>query len=112
MVNPWLNGNARGGLPLWVPNARRGFVGCGVVPFPGRIMDSRAMGQPPPFDIAIPAPRVGPTPRWIRVRAGETWLADSRRASLLAWYGPGMLPTYCFPADDVRVDLLREGADG
>lgn len=70
------------------------------------------MGQPLPFDMAIPAPRVEPTPRWIRVRAGETWLADSRRASLLAWYGPGMLPTYCFPAGDVRVDLLCEGADG
>ncbi len=34
-------------------------------------------------------------------------MADSRRARLLAWYGPGMLPTYCFPADDVRIDLLR-----
>ena len=70
------------------------------------------MSRSPSFDIPIPVPRVEPTPRWIRVRAGETWLADSRRASLLAWYGPGMLPTYCFPADDVRVDLLREGRDG
>ncbi len=54
-----------------------------------------------------PAPRVEPTPRWVRVRAGDTWLADSRRALLLVWYGPGMLPTYCFPADDVRTDLVR-----
>ena len=54
----------------------------------------------------LPAPRVEPTPRWVRVRAGDTWIADSRRALLLAWYGPGMLPTYCFPADDVRTDLL------
>jgi uncharacterized protein (DUF427 family) len=68
--------------------------------------------RPPPFDMPIPVPRVEPTPRWIRVRGGQTWLADSRRASLLAWYGPGMLPTYCFPAEDVRVDLLREGDDG
>jgi uncharacterized protein (DUF427 family) len=33
-------------------------------------------------------------------------VADSRRALLLAWYGPDMLPTYCFPADDVRTDLV------
>ena len=55
----------------------------------------------------VPAPRVEPSPRWVRVRAGDRWVADSRRALLLAWYGPGMLPTYCFPADDVRIDLLR-----
>ena len=54
----------------------------------------------------VPAPRVEPSPRWIRVRAGGEWVADSRRALLLAWYGPGMLPTYCFPPEDVRVDLL------
>jgi uncharacterized protein (DUF427 family) len=53
-----------------------------------------------------PAPRLEPTPRWVRVRAGDEWVADSRRALLLAWYGPNMLPTYCFPAEDVRIDLL------
>ncbi len=55
----------------------------------------------------LPSPRVEPTPRWVRVRAGDVWVADSRRALLLAWYGPGMLPTYCFPDDDVRTDLIR-----
>jgi uncharacterized protein (DUF427 family) len=64
----------------------------------------------PPFDIAVPSPRVEPTPRWVRVRAGDEVIADSRRALLLAWYGPGMLPTYCFPPDDVRTDLLRPSA--
>jgi uncharacterized protein (DUF427 family) len=54
----------------------------------------------------VPAPRVEPSPRWIRVRSGDQWVADSRRALLLAWYGPGMLPTYCIPAEDVRTDLL------
>jgi uncharacterized protein (DUF427 family) len=34
-------------------------------------------------------------------------IANSRRALLLAWYGPGMLPTYCLPAGDVRTDLLE-----
>lgn len=55
-------------------------------------------------------PRVEPTARWIRVRAGDTVLADSKRAHLLAWYGPGMLPTYCLPPEDVRTDLLRPSA--
>src|SRR5689334_5075762 len=50
--------------------------------------------------------RVEPTPRWVRVRLGTTLIADSRRALLLVRFGPGMLPTYCFPADDVRTDLL------
>ena len=54
----------------------------------------------------VPAPRVEPTPRWIRVRADGQWVADSRRALLLARYGPGLLPTYCIPAEDVRTDLL------
>ena len=63
-------------------------------------------------DMGLPAPRVEPTPRWVRVRAGDVWIADSRRALLLAWYGPGMLPTYCFPADDVRADLLAPSPVG
>jgi uncharacterized protein (DUF427 family) len=54
----------------------------------------------------VPAAHVEPTPRWVRVRAGGEWVADSRRALLLAWYGPGKLPTYCIPAEDVRTDLL------
>jgi uncharacterized protein (DUF427 family) len=54
----------------------------------------------------LPAPHVEPTPRWIRVRAGDTWIADSRRAQLLTWYGPGRLPTYFLPSEDVRTDLL------
>ena len=54
----------------------------------------------------LPAAHLEPTPRWVRVRAGGEWVADSRRALLLAWYGPDRLPTYCFPVDDVRTDLL------
>lgn len=53
-----------------------------------------------------PRPRVEPSPRWVRVKAGDVEIANSRRALLLSRYGPGMLPTYCFPAEDVRTDLL------
>lgn len=62
------------------------------------------------WTIQVPPPRIEPTARWIRVRAGGSEIANSRRAVLLAWYGPGMLPTYCFPAEDVRTDLLRLSA--
>lgn len=61
---------------------------------------------PPAFDIESPPFRVEPTPRWIRVRAGGEWIADSRRALLLSWHGPGTLPTYCLPGEAVRTDLL------
>jgi uncharacterized protein (DUF427 family) len=54
----------------------------------------------------LPPARLEPSPRWIRVRADGEWVADSRRAMLLAWYGPDRLPTYCIPAEDVRTDLL------
>lgn len=56
--------------------------------------------------VQLPPPHVEPTPRWIRVLAGDTPVADSKRALLLSWYGPGRLPTYCLPADDVRTELL------
>jgi uncharacterized protein (DUF427 family) len=58
-----------------------------------------------------PPPRLEPTPRWIRVRAGDTWIADSRRAQLLVWFGPGRLPTYVFPPEDVRTDLIGPAGD-
>jgi uncharacterized protein (DUF427 family) len=62
------------------------------------------------WTVELPPVRVEPTPRWVRVRAGDVWLADSRAALLLAWYGPGMLPTYCFPTRDVRTEHLVPAA--
>ena len=59
------------------------------------------------WNIQIPEAAVEPTKRWIRVRLGDTVVADSRDAKLLRWYGPGKLPTYCFPPDAVRTDLLE-----
>ena len=59
------------------------------------------------WKVELPPPAVESSPRWVRVRAGDVVVADSRRAQLLIWYGPGMLPTYCLPPDDVRTDLLH-----
>ena len=58
------------------------------------------------WTIEVPPPRVEPTPRWVRVRAAREFIADSRHALLLSWYGPGMLPTYCFPEAHVRTEVL------
>jgi uncharacterized protein (DUF427 family) len=63
----------------------------------------------------MPEPYVEPTDRWIRVRHGDRWVADSRRALLLIRYPPhgGRLPTYALPAGDVDVAaaeaLLADG---
>jgi uncharacterized protein (DUF427 family) len=74
------------------------------------------VSEPRSWTFELPPAHVQPTPRWIRVRAGRTEIANSRRALLLAWYGPGKLPTYCLPAEDVRQDLLHPhgtpGRDG
>ena len=50
-------------------------------------------------------PHVEPTPRRIRVRVGGELVADTERARLLIQYGPGGLPTYHLPRDDVRPGL-------
>ncbi|MDQ3729387.1 MAG: DUF427 domain-containing protein [Actinomycetota bacterium] len=71
------------------------------------------MSGPPQFDFGNVEPRVEPTPRWIRVRAGDQWIADSRNALLYVRYGPGTLPTYCFPdeaVNKVAVESLPDGA--
>lgn len=60
--------------------------------------------------IAVPSPAVEPSPRWVRVKFGGAIIADSKRVLLLRQYGSGRLPTYCFPAGDVRTDLLEPAA--
>ncbi len=60
-----------------------------------------------------PLPYVEPSPRRVRVRLGDTVVADSDRAQLLVQYGPGGLPTYYLPRADVRPGVLvDETADG
>ena len=58
----------------------------------------------------LPGPRVEPTPRRIRVRLGGELVADSDRAQLLLQYGPGGLPTYYLPLDDVKDGCLSDEA--
>jgi uncharacterized protein (DUF427 family) len=54
---------------------------------------------------------VEPTQRWIRVKLGHQVIADTRRGLLLIEYGgPGRLPTYYVPREDVRMDLLEPSA--
>jgi uncharacterized protein (DUF427 family) len=55
---------------------------------------------------------VEPTGRRIRVRLGGRLVADSTRALLLIQYGPGGLPTYYVPLDDVAADALVDEARG
>jgi uncharacterized protein (DUF427 family) len=55
-------------------------------------------------------PAVEHSPRWIRVKFGGAVIADSRRTLLLCQYGgPGQMPTYYFPQEDVRMDALISG---
>jgi uncharacterized protein (DUF427 family) len=54
----------------------------------------------------LPDPFVEPTLRRIRVRLANQVVADSYRAQLLVQYGPGGLPTYYLPRDDIADDVL------
>jgi uncharacterized protein (DUF427 family) len=53
-----------------------------------------------------PLPYVESSPRRVRVRLGGLVVADSSRAQLLIQYGPGHLPTYYLPREDVRPGTL------
>jgi uncharacterized protein (DUF427 family) len=62
--------------------------------------------------ISLPPDSVEPTGRRIRVRLGGRLVADSTRALLLLQYGPGGLPTYYVPLEDVTADALVDEARG
>jgi len=58
-------------------------------------------------DFVIPPPLIEPTRRRIRVRLGNTLVADSEQALLLIQFGgKDFLPTYYLPLSDVRPDVL------
>ena len=56
----------------------------------------------------LPLPYVEASPRRVRVRLGGVVVADSTRPQLLIQYGPGRLPTYFLPRDDVRPGVLTD----
>ena len=62
------------------------------------------------YDSLLSGPLVEPTPRWVRVKFGGDIIADSRRVLLLRQYGPGRLPTYFFPLQDVQQEALTPGS--
>src|SRR3989442_1379205 len=53
--------------------------------------------------------RFEPSPRRVRVRFGNTLVADSQRVMLLL--EPKKLGIYYFPQDDVRMDLLTRAGE-
>ena len=53
--------------------------------------------------------RFEPTPRRVRTVLNGTTVAGTRRAMLL--WEPRRLPVYCFPRDDVRMDLLDRSGE-
>ncbi|HEU4346870.1 MAG TPA: DUF427 domain-containing protein [Actinoplanes sp.] len=60
-----------------------------------------------------PPPLVEPTPRRIRVRLGDTVVADSERAQFLGQFGGrDGLPSYYLPLEDVRPGVLVDESDG
>jgi len=71
----------------------------------------------PGRDPYLPDQRVEiePTARWVRVKFGGEFVADSKRVLLVR--ETGQLPVYFFPCEDVRMDALEAtkatvGADG
>jgi uncharacterized protein (DUF427 family) len=63
----------------------------------------------PAYRSLLSGPMVEKTSRWVRVKFGGEFVADSRRALLLRQYGPGRLPTYFFPKTDIRLEYLDPG---
>jgi uncharacterized protein (DUF427 family) len=51
-----------------------------------------------------------PTDRWVRAKIGGKFVVDSKRA-LLLWESGTPVPTYVFPAGDVRTDLFVPAAE-
>ena len=47
-----------------------------------------------------------PSQRWVRVKFGGETIADSTRVMVLR--RANRLPVYCFPQDDVRIDLMEK----
>ena len=44
----------------------------------------------------LPKPKLVQSERWVRVKFGGKFIADSKQPLLVLQYGPGVLPTYYF----------------
>jgi uncharacterized protein (DUF427 family) len=53
--------------------------------------------------------RLEPSPRWVRAVLNGATVADSRRVKLL--WESSRLPVYCFPREDVRMDLMQRSGE-
>jgi uncharacterized protein (DUF427 family) len=53
--------------------------------------------------------RYEPTPKWVRAELSGETVVDSKRV-ILVWEPGGVVPTYAFPEEDVRVDRLGKDA--
>jgi uncharacterized protein (DUF427 family) len=49
------------------------------------------------------------TPRWVRAQIGDTYIADSKRVTLVRELP--ILPVFAFPREDVRLDLLKPSSE-
>lgn len=61
----------------------------------------------PTFFEQMPLPRVVTSPRWVRVKFGGEFIADSLHPKLFIKYSMDMLPTYFFDKASVRSDILH-----
>lgn len=50
--------------------------------------------------------QIVPSPRWVRVKVGDEWIADSKKVLLVN--EAGRLPVYYFPKEDVRFEFLKK----
>lgn len=75
-------------------------------------MTDAQTGQTGVGDAYMPDHRVEiePTARWVRVKLGGEFVADSKRVLLVR--ERGRLPLYYFPQDDVRMDWLEPASNG
>ena len=71
-----------------------------------KVTDGATAPAPARVGFLTEPPHWEPSPKWVRVWFAGVIIADSKRAMLL-WEPPRPTPTYYFPLDDVRTDMLQ-----
>ena len=54
---------------------------------------------------------IEPSGRWVRVKHGDTVIAESRTPLLLIQFGPNVMPTYFFTLDEINMDYLASSQE-